>query len=573
MELKINAPNTGISSSPHVGVGDCRNLDIFTIPGVARLNNLLAKKTSTTVTGTPQWMVKDPTTPANIYALDSGGKIYKSTDSGGTWAALAGQTFTVTIANPGVVTATAHGMVANDTFVPSTTGALPTGMTAGTTYYVLTTDLTANTFKFSTSQGGSAVETTGTQSGTHSLYCTTGATGQGLAIFEDYLIVARSTELDIYGPLSSSPTWMFSWLTIDSDTLWHPMTISKNDFMLYGGAGKYVYSLEELTGQTFAPVRDDYDTTTYTMTKQALDLPANYRIKCIEELGDNLMLGTWKGTNIYDYRIADIFPWDRVSVSFYNPIQMSENGVNAMLSINGILYVLAGIEGKLYQCSGAQAFPIAQIPSSVSNLEGGLYLDIYPQAITNYKGRVTFGISSGGSASTIDGIGVWSLMQTSKGNILSLEHGVSTGNFGSATTMKIGSLLPITRDTILVGWRDDTSYGIDKTTATSRVTSYGGYFESAYYHVGTANAKARISEIEFQLAKPLAENEGIKLKYRKDLNASFSTVGIFDYTTYGAIMGMAYPLPLPIIDCEFIQIRCELTGTSTTPQLRHIILR
>lgn len=78
-------------------------------------------------------------------------------------------TATVTIATPGVVTSTAHKLVAGDTVVFSTTGALPTGITAGTTYYVLATDLAADTFKFAATAGGTPIDTTGSQSGVHTI--------------------------------------------------------------------------------------------------------------------------------------------------------------------------------------------------------------------------------------------------------------------------------------------------------------------------------------------------------------------------------------------------------------------
>ena len=72
------------------------------------------------------------------------------------------QTATITIATPGVVTvASAPANGALVTF--STTGALPTGLTAGTNYYVV--NRTATTFQVSATSGGSAINTTGTQSG------------------------------------------------------------------------------------------------------------------------------------------------------------------------------------------------------------------------------------------------------------------------------------------------------------------------------------------------------------------------------------------------------------------------
>ena len=78
-------------------------------------------------------------------------------------------TVTVTIASPGVFTLTGHGFNVGTAIYFSTTGALPTGLSAGITYYVIASGLTANAFQVSTQIGGVAVNTTGTQSGTHTV--------------------------------------------------------------------------------------------------------------------------------------------------------------------------------------------------------------------------------------------------------------------------------------------------------------------------------------------------------------------------------------------------------------------
>lgn len=437
--LIINAPRQGIAQSPHIGFGDCRNLDISSLPGIARLNNILALKSSPT--DYIKWFARDPVTIANIYALDNDGVVYKSTNTGGTWAAVTGNAFTVTIASPAVFTSTAHGMVLNDTVVFATTGALPTGLTAGTTYYVITAGLTADAYEVSTSEGGSAVNTSGTQSGTHTFRPTLGASGNGLEIWKGYVFVARNARLDVY----SGTTWTNNWQTIDTDSDWHPMIVSKNDGKIYGGAGRYVFSIEENSGQTFAPGT----VATYTFTAQALDLPASYKIKCIEELGNNLILGTWQGSAVNSIRIADIFPWDRSSTSFGQPIILAEYGIHAIKNIGNSLVVLAGTNGTIYKCDGANAYIIGQLPIDLS---GGKYLEWYPGSICHYKNKVFFG-SGSPSATTIGGQGVYSLEQTGRGNILNLEHLPSTLTDGSAASVQITALLPVSRDTLLVGWR------------------------------------------------------------------------------------------------------------------------
>lgn len=74
---------------------------------------------------------------------------------------------TVTIASPAVWTKVNHGLSSGDPVVLSTTGALPTGFTAGTTYYVVSP--TANTFQLAATVGGAAINASGTQSGTHTV--------------------------------------------------------------------------------------------------------------------------------------------------------------------------------------------------------------------------------------------------------------------------------------------------------------------------------------------------------------------------------------------------------------------
>lgn len=80
---------------------------------------------------------------------------------------MASSVVTITVASPGVITwfYGSHGMTGGESIVFSTTGALPTGLTAGVTYYVLAAGITATTFRVSLTPGGSAVNTSGTQSG------------------------------------------------------------------------------------------------------------------------------------------------------------------------------------------------------------------------------------------------------------------------------------------------------------------------------------------------------------------------------------------------------------------------
>ena len=77
-------------------------------------------------------------------------------------------TVTITIASPAVITWAGHGLTVDDVVNFTTTGSLPTGLAVGTDYYVL--PLTVDTFSVCLASGGkngTAVNTSGTQSGVH----------------------------------------------------------------------------------------------------------------------------------------------------------------------------------------------------------------------------------------------------------------------------------------------------------------------------------------------------------------------------------------------------------------------
>lgn len=97
------------------------------------------------------------------------GSIYMRTDGGASTSFYVKETktFTVTIASPAVFSSVAHGLAIGDTVKFSTTGALPTGLTAGLPYYIISAGFGVDAFQVSATSGGSAVNTSGGQSGTH----------------------------------------------------------------------------------------------------------------------------------------------------------------------------------------------------------------------------------------------------------------------------------------------------------------------------------------------------------------------------------------------------------------------
>lgn len=121
----------------------------------------------------------NPAVPGNLGGYDSYGNSYpiygKIFFQTGAWSAPASclspgtPIVTISIATPAVITVQ-NTCAAGSPIVFQSSGALPTGLTAGTIYYVIATGLTTSSFEVSTTVGGSAVNTSGSQSGTQSAF-------------------------------------------------------------------------------------------------------------------------------------------------------------------------------------------------------------------------------------------------------------------------------------------------------------------------------------------------------------------------------------------------------------------
>jgi hypothetical protein len=108
-------------------------------------------------------------------------------------------TFTVTIASPGVFTVgSTTGYYVGMPVYLTTTGALPTGLTTNTTYYISSV-VSGTTFKVSATPGGADVNTSGTQSGVHSVYFAAPIDGTGGS---PTLTFTRSTSSPLRGTAS-----------------------------------------------------------------------------------------------------------------------------------------------------------------------------------------------------------------------------------------------------------------------------------------------------------------------------------------------------------------------------------
>lgn len=414
--------------------------------------------------------------------------------------------------------------------------------------------------------------------------------GEGLKVWKDHIIVAHNTALSAYGPLNttlnpSTPLWSTSFISLIANNepnnwiaTYNPIITGQDD-ILYVGDGRYVDSLQEVSGQNFTAGT----ASTFTWGTAALDLPENYRIKNFSELGVNLFAGTWRGTTADkpQTQIADIFPWDRTSDSFNLPIRLVLNGINWQINIGNLIYFQAGMEGKIYVTNGQTVKFITQVPehltgigeASSSNARIALGA---PAGVMYHKGKLFFALLSSTTASegVLDGIGVWSVdLET---GVLIMENQVSTGvtTSSGATTPMLTALKSVNKNQYLIGWQDNSGNPrLDKVSNTQRYTDYAARIDSQYYSVGTKNKPESFSQLEFELTEPLRTGEGIRFFYRTDLRSVFTPIRTFDFATDGAIQGGN--TDFLITTEQGIQVRTEMTtgaSSTTTISLKSVII-
>jgi len=206
---------------------------------------------------------------------------------------LAPASFTVTIASPAVVTSTVSlldktSVILTNTGYPS---ALPTGLSVGTTYYVKGTGGT--TFNLSLTPGGAAINTSGTQSGTH--YILPNAIpvasldgASAVPVIQNFLFVSDvSRFVFCFGtndPLSATPNaidpMLIRWSDQESVVDWSPTATNQ------AGSIRLSHGTEIITAiQTRQEIVVWTDSTVYSL--QYLGPPFVWGVQL---LGDNISI-------------------------------------------------------------------------------------------------------------------------------------------------------------------------------------------------------------------------------------------------------------------------------------------
>ena len=379
----------------------------------------------------------------------------------------------------------------------------------------------------------------------------------GIAYWKGYIILIHSDgKMDATDDGGS--TWSNNFEQATNNSNDQTPTILAQDDALYICQGNDVDKLVEDT--TFDP-----DTpSTFTMTNAALDLPTQYEIVSVVALGDDLMFGC---VNADDRNDATIFPWDRVSASFVQPIRIKEDGIAYMKEVENLVYVCAGRKGRWYVTNGTSVQFLAEIPKTMFDLTD-INLEIaYHDAVAYNDGLIYFGVSNNNAHA--DGkFGVYSL--NPKTGKINYAHIISTGETGLNDGVRINCITKVSatvngvnKEILVVCWNDidASSFGADGLPNT-KYTGDKAFFTTQFLSVGT-NAQPRSFERpEVRLARPLVSGDSFKVYVRSEQNGTWT----LHYEE--ARVGKQVVMLPALSDYENIQLKVVLNNTTELLELR-----
>lgn len=269
-------------------------------------------------------------------------------------------------------------------------------------------------------------------------------------------------------------------------------------------------------------------TPTYVLTNPVMALPIFEVAQCMTEIGTDIIIGCKSST---------VYPWDQKSTQASNIISLPELNVTSIITVHQIAYIFAGSKGNIYLTDGSVASLVTSIPDYCAGVPGTPSSYIEPifswQGTMYLRGRVYFSILDQTATKVGNCGGIWSFVPTQNFYIgqdigigMRLENQNSYGTYNGAATV----LIPKQNQNVISpqyfsGWESTVSspaYGIDATGTTFSPTAI---VESDAIPTGTMLDKKSFSQIEFKLSSPLLANDTVTLFYRKNLTASWQSLG------------------------------------------------
>lgn len=375
-----------------------------------------------------------------------------------------------------------------------------------------------------------------------------------MKVWQDYLFITVDSggqgQINVYGPLGNlNPLFTSGWQSTPlpgSVGYNKPIVPLTGGQTIYIGAGNNIATITSfVTGTPAVPPTGTINTT-------AIPLQYGEYCRTLKVLGRNLLIGTQGGSSFLDITspaaigIANIYPYDLETLTLGTAIPLSENGINQMWVQGNTCYIHAGIYGNIYQTNGSSVQFYKRIP--INRSQGGSFFP-YPNAI-GYVNNELLSATSTGIQSSTDVNGIYSF----RGNATNFKT-ISTGNVGASQNLYIGSILPQGPDSLLIGWQDGSTYGVDTVDA-NVYANFLPFFESEVFTVGEPSNTENFDDIMVFLAQPLTSTQQIRLSWR-DGQGAYTPIKTLGSTMAATGFTGLFCKSL-ISNAITVQIKCEL---------------
>ena len=550
-ELVINSIFGGQNPSQYFGKEDGFNLSVAIDPDLPIISTGIRTSgfivpvgyndfTGTNVNDEAIAIINSPKNTLTYVVLANGRLI--SYDSALASETLIASTFTVTIASPAVFSLTAHGLAANNVVYFSTSGALPTGLTAGTAYYVISAGLTTDAFEVSATEGGAAINTSGTQSGTHKITMAC----KGAGYYNNYIYFFTGTNVSRYGPLNNSPAlthgfWVTTLsLTALTNTAYpalRSVTIPNHWPHVHGDGS--MYFCDFINGQGLIhrintkKTTDEGDTngTTVPSAYNVLDLPFGFYPTSIESYGTSLLItGIYTIDTTINQGKAAFILWDPTdTTSFYlGPVFLPDPLCTASLNVNGKVFIWTGnaVNGvRLSQYLGGES-----VQEIVYQEEG---MPPFAGAVDALGNRIVWG----GYITNPEAYAVVWAWGSKDARIPKGLHNIVLTNSDGATPI-VTALKYVQQSSnitpkVVVGWNNASDSGTDKYATAGTLGAEIRWM----FNIGT---KFNITRISIPLAGAVAANTTISPSCHFDDLSVSKNLTVINNTNYPSMRKIIY---------------------------------
>lgn len=362
--------------------------------------------------------------------------------------------------------------------------------------------------------------------------------GNGMEYYDNYIYLAVNGDVSRYGPLDGSPsltnTYWSSTLSLAalSNTTYPSINgVAMPNHVLHRHTDNKLYVLDVVGNKgaihfvktsKSSVEGDTNDGSTYNSL--ANKFPYGYYPTCVESLGTDLVIGLIEGTNTsIRQKPFALAVWNTTDNTFQTILQeeVPDPLITAIKNVNGTIYVFSG-----YATGGCR---ISRLVGNYMLQEVEFIPDSYPPlagAVDGYLQRYVFGgsVTDPATAGCVWAVGSRYAKLAPIMGLHNIFRATSSGANPMVTCLKYiqqasGGLKPI------VGWKDDSGYGIDK-VGTSYQTSI---FRSELYRVGQP---ATIKEINIPLVQTVASNMTITPKVYIDDGSSSVTLKTINSTNF-----------------------------------------